>query len=208
MATSTLEQPKGMYGDVSGLFGPGFDDPGSDGGRGFHDLPNAYKRWSGPARQAVPGVAKYIEGVQPVKDYYKSELGKDYEDIFAQKGRRAVEGQFEDSRRRSSESFTRGGFAGGTVTSPLVAEQLALEDQSRAGAFGLAAQQAVVFAQQMKERAATGLQNIEANILNAWLVPGQMQQSTTARVPISDGGPSTWAQAAQAAAAVGSYLAG
>jgi hypothetical protein len=195
---------------VSGLFdGPGWDSSGGKkDGRGYYNLPDAVGGWSGPSRYAIPGVSDYITNVQPIRDYFAGELSKDYRGTLAEQGRKSVDRSLNSAKRSSSEAATRAGYAGGMVSSPLVGEQLAIEDQARAGGYGLAAQQATMFAQQMKSAAATGLQNTEANILNSWLVPAQMQASNSARVPISGGGPSTWATAAQAAAAVGSFFSG
>lgn len=179
---------------------------GQKPGLGAYDLPGAFGNWSPGARYSLPGVDRYIKGVQPVKDYFSGELSKDYRGILAEQGRKTIDRELGSYRKTSQERATRGGYGGGTVSSPLMSMELSMEEGARAGAYGLAAQQATMFAQQMKRDAATGLQNIEANILNAYLVPGQMQAANSAKVPVSGGGPATWAQVAQAAAAAGSMF--
>lgn len=205
-------------GSVDDFYGSAYDRPpardpvtnqknkGRTPGRGAYGLPDAFGGWSGPARYAIPGVARYVEGVQPVREHFANELKTDRRSQLAEQGRKRIDTELAATRRGSADAAVRGGYGGGTVSSPLAAAELATEEQARAGAYGLAAQQATYFAQQMKNDAATGLQNIEANILNAYLVPGQIQAANRARVPVSGGGPNTWATTAQVAAGIGSMF--
>lgn len=173
-----------------GYTGP-FNVHGQPGlGAGMEGLPESFSGWGGAARYAFAPAMQFANQMQAPIDLFQGQMNKDWGSALYGLSQQAMESQFQDAGRRQQEGLTRAGYGGGTTVSPLASMALQNEAQARAGAFGPAAQQAVIQAQAMQTEAARNYQNAISQTLQAWLVPAQLQASMASQVPITPGGPS------------------
>ncbi len=106
--TTTADQPTlgldpaGFFGDPNQR-GNVFSAPyeaGQQKGAGAYFLPRAFSGWTGPARYAFAPVSDYAQKAQSGIDYFKGEMGKDYEKELYGASVDAFEGQAKNARRR------------------------------------------------------------------------------------------------------------
>jgi len=186
----------GYFQDMSrGTFGMGGNltfDPKREGefGAGVGRLPSAFHKWRGAARFAIPNAMQYTSQMQPVTDFYSGQMNEDWAKVLQGMASDQLETQFSEAGRKQQEGLTRAGYGGGSTVSPLASMALQNEAQARAGAFGPAAQQAVIHAQAMQSEAARNLQNAYSSLFQAWLAPSQLQTTATAKSPAGPVGPS------------------
>jgi len=175
---------------------------GSPAGAGLYGLPKAFSGWSGAARYAFAPAMDYAEQMKPVQDYYKGEMGKDYQADLYGRSSDIYEAQNKDASRRRQQGLARAGYGGGGAVSPFAALQVQQEAAARAGALGSAAREAVFQAQAMKTEAARNYGNSLSSVFQALLTPAQIQASRRSRVPLGNTGPGLIGPAMNAGAAL------
>lgn len=185
---ATFGHPQGPA--YSGYQGPFQAHDPSSIGTGLEGLPETFGGWSGAARYAFAPASQFAQQMQGPTEMFRNQMNKDWGSALYGLSQQAIETQFQDASRRQQEGLTRAGYGGGTTVSPLASMGLQNEAQARAGAFGPAAQQAVIQAQAMQTEAARNYQNAISQTLQSWLVPAQIQAGVQSGVPISAGGPS------------------
>lgn len=205
MALSDYNPQDFFGGDSSGsggFFGKYGSSSGNAKGGGLYGLPKAFSGWSGAAKYAFAPAMQYAEQSQPIMDYYKGEMGKDYESDLYNRSSEVYEAQNKDATRRRQQGLARAGYGGGGAVSPFAALQVQQEAAARAGALGTAAREAVMQAQAMRSEAARGYGNSLSSVFQALLTPAQIQASRGARVPLGPTGPSIIGPALNAGASL------
>ncbi|MBM3276067.1 MAG: hypothetical protein FJZ00_13020 [Candidatus Sericytochromatia bacterium] len=159
-------------------------------GAGMYGLPRAFSGWGAPAKYSFGPTMQYVDQMQPVADYYRGEMGKDYGTDLYSRSSDIYEAQNKDASRRRQQGLARAGYGGGGAVSPFAALQVQQEAAARAGALGSAARESVLQAQAMRSEAARGYGNTLSSIYQAMMAPAQMQAARSAKVPIGPTGPS------------------
>lgn len=183
----------GQYGNTNPFTNVGAGD--NRLGAGMYNLPQAFAGWSGAARGAFGPALDYASKVQPVADYYKGEMGKDYQADLYGRSSDIYDAQQKDASRKGQQGLARAGYGGGGAVSPFAALQVQQEAAARAGTLGSAARESVLQAQQMKSEAGRNYMNSLSSYLQAMLVPYQLQSQSISKVPGAPMGPSLWGPA-------------
>ena len=130
-------------------------------GSGIRGLPSTFKGWKGPARYAIGQGANFVQQTNPIADYFKTEMGKDYQGQLYGMSSDASSTALSDASTMQKGALSRAGYGGGSGgVSPFAALSLQNEAQARSGALGDAARQSVFLAQQMRSTAAINFGNI------------------------------------------------
>ncbi len=159
-------------------------------GRGLEGLPDTFAGWTAPARYSFAPAGNFVQGVQPVADFFQNEMNTDYGSQLFGQSSQIIDSQFADAKRQQQDQLQRAGMGGGSAVSPLASLALNEEAAARSGAYGTAARQSVLQAQQMKSQAAQSFQQTLAAMMQAMMAPAQFQASRNAAVPIGQVGPS------------------
>ena len=173
------------FGEQGGLGGRGTKSHG----RGAYGLPEAFSGWRAPARYAFTTASDFMDKAQPLADYYKGEMGKDYSGSLQEMSRTSIERGASESQRMGQQASTRAGL-GGSVSSPWDSFQTQIRMMASSGQMGIAAQQAEIQARGMKDRAALNLYNVYSGMYQAQMAPAQIQAAGGGNVPVGGAGPS------------------
>lgn len=159
-------------------------------GSGLYGLPAAFQGWNGPARYAFAPAMQYAQGMQPLLDQQKANMGKDWQKELYGQSADVFNAQDAEGKAKRNQAFAQQGYGGGGQMSPFAGLQLEQESLARGGALGTAARQSVLQSQQMQSQFGRDYQNSLATVMQALLTPAQYQMSQTAKVPVGGNGPS------------------
>lgn len=206
MAQAERYDPTRFFGQPAGAYSGNPFQAGSPSqwGTGATGLPKTFFGWNASARYAVPFSLDYQRRSAPITQFFRQEMGKDYQGELMGLSKDITETNLSEGSRAQGQAFTRAGLSSGAGVSPVGAMQLQMESAARSGALGMAARQAVLQAQAMKLGVAQGYQNHLANLYQAMLVPAYLQQGAHG-APVGPVGPSMVGPAYQFGTGAGSY---
>lgn len=155
--------------------------------KGFEGkLPSWMGRWGAAARFSTGPVSEYREGLQPIIERFRGEMGTNMYGTLMERSRGQIESQGREAERYSKQAQGRAGY-GSQGASPFDAFQTQLRMMAQSGQLGLAAQQAELSARDYQNQAGGMLQQLLQSRMQAELIPAQFAQG--GQVPVGGGMP-------------------
>jgi len=184
--------PASAYGQYSGnpFDRSGETNPKKVAGSGLGGLPGVFEGWDAAARYSFAPAGEFYNKMQPIADFFGQQRQKNIGAELFGTSAEAIDTQFGEAKRQQTQGLTRAGMSGGSAVSPLASMALQQEAQARSGAFGTAARQAVLQAEAFQAQAARDEQNTLSSIMQAMLVPAQIQAARASNAPLGSVGPS------------------
>lgn len=149
-------------------------------------LPSWMGKWGPGARFSTGPVSEYREGLQPIIDRFRGEMGTNLYGTLMERSRGQIETGGREAERMQKQSLGRAGY-GGQGASPFDAFQTQLRMLAQSGQLGLAAQQAELSARDYQNQAGAMLERLLQSRMQAELMPVQIAQGH--QVPVGGGVP-------------------